>query len=333
MDSPTDTTERVRAAGTATAEPTTETPDVPLVTAVITTYNRPSYLREAVLSVREQTYDAIELVVVDDHSRDPAEATVDELDLTGLSSVQCVRHDQNRGANAARNTGLDHASGDYVAFLDDDDRWVPEKVERQVEAFRTADEDVGVVYTGRETVGRDGREVIVPSAVEGEMTKALLCRNVVGTLSVIMVRTDVATAVRFDEAFPAWADLEWYIRLSRRTSFRRLPEALTVYEFTSHGRLSEDVDKKIESYELFLERFDHVARAFGWCFTRKMHAWAAFRVGKSALATRNYDTARTFFAAAIARYPLEPQFFRYFLGTVGGRATHRLARGLKELTT
>jgi len=306
--------------------------DPPLVSVVITTYNRPSYLKTAVESVRDQTYDPIELVVVDDHSPEPAATVLEAVDLSGLRTVHCVRHDTNRGANAARNTGLDAASGEYVAFLDDDDRWVPEKVERQVAIFLAADGDVGVVYCGRETIGPDGQEVIIPPAVDGDMTKALLCRNVVGSLSVVMVRADIAAAVPLDEAFPAWADLEWYVRLSRRTEFRRLPEPLTVYEFTSHGRLSEDLDKKLESYELFRDRFESVAQEYGRRFHRKMRAWAAFRIGKSALLTQDYETARSFFATAIATYPVEPAFVPYFLSTIGGRHTHRLARALKSVT-
>ena len=305
--------------------------DTPLVTAVVTTYDRPDYLRTAVRSVRDQTYENLELVVVDDHSPTPAAETLDDVNLTGLAAVRIRRHDENRGANAARNTGIEAAAGEYVAFLDDDDQWVPEKIDRQVATFRDAPADVGVVYTGRETIGPDEREVIIPPEVDGDMTRALLCRNVVGSLSVVMVRTELTRAVPLDEAFPAWADLEWYIRLSRRTTFVRLPEPLTVYEFTSHGRLSEDIEKKIESYELFLERFDPLAKGYGRLFRRKMRAWAAFRIGKSALSIRDYHHARRFIATALATYPLEGAFVPYFLGTVGGRVTHRLARRLKGL--
>jgi glycosyltransferase involved in cell wall biosynthesis len=321
-----------REPGAASAAPSDATP-TPLVTAVVTTYDRPTYLRTAVRSVCAQTYGNVELVVVDDHSPTPAAAALEDVDMSDLAAVRFRRHGTNRGANAARNTGIEAASGEYVAFLDDDDRWVPAKLERQVEGFRTADEDVGVVYAGRETVGPDGRDARIPPRVEDDLTRALLCRNVVGTLSVVMARTDLARAVPLDEAFPAWADLEWYVRLSRRTTFRRLPAPLTVYEFTSHGRLSEDVERKVESYELFLERFEPVAREYGRLFRRKMRAWAAFRVGKTALATGDYDRARRFVATAVATYPFEPAFLPYVLGTLGGRLTHDIARRVKRLGT
>ncbi|WP_254838764.1 glycosyltransferase family 2 protein [Natronomonas marina] len=305
--------------------------DAPLVSVVLPTYDRPSYLRKAVESVLAQTYEPIELVVVDDHSERPAAETLSGMDLGDLAAVRCRRHEENRGVNAARNTGIEAASGEYVAFLDDDDRWVPEKTERQVAAFETAGDDVGVVYTGKRTVEPEGTGERIPPAVEGDMTKALLCRNVVGTMSVVMVRADLARAVPLDESFPAWADLAWYVSLSRRAGFKRLPEPLAVYEFTSHGRLSDDLEKKRRGYERFLERFGPLAAEYGRRFHRKMRGWAAYRVGRTALVTGDYAEARRFLAAAVAAYPVEPKFGLYLLAAAGGRPTHGLARRAREL--
>ncbi|WP_082222435.1 glycosyltransferase family 2 protein [Halorubrum halophilum] len=302
----------------------------PLVTVVITTYNRPSYLRDCVESVLAQTYGPIELVVVDDCSDTPASETLADIDTDSLAGYRCVRHQTNRGVNAARNTGVEAGTGRYVAFLDDDDRWVPEKVERHVEAFEAADEDVGVVYSGMKAIHEDGAREELPPRIDGDLTKALLCRNVVGSMSVVMVRADVAREVQFDEEFEAWADLEWFVRVSQRAAFVRLPEALVVYEYTSHGRLSDDFEKKRRGYDSFLNRFDGVAASYGHLFRRKMRAWAAFRAGSSALYTGNYGEARRLLFTAVARYPLEPRFLAYLLASLGGRYTHLLARGLSR---
>ncbi|MFO7927758.1 MAG: glycosyltransferase family 2 protein [Halobacteriota archaeon] len=314
-------------------EATDESTATPLVSVVITTYNRPSYLRKAIESVLRQRYDEIELIIVDDHSETDTRGAISDIETGSLSGFQYVRHDENRGANAARNTGIEAASGEYVAFLDDDDSWLPGKIGRQVDAFETADRSVGVVYTGIETIRRDGHGVEIPPPIEGDITKALLCRNVVGTMSVVMVRTEIAEIVPLDEEFPAWADLEWYINLSRRTDFKRLPEPLTVYEFTSHDRLSDDLDKKIRGYELFIDRFDSLAASYGWLFRRKMRGWAAERVGTAALTAGQYDHARRLFATAVASYPLEPTFAAYLLASTGGRVTHDMARWIRRIAT
>lgn len=302
----------------------------PLVSVVITTYNRPSYLRKSVRSVLDQTHEPIELVVVDDCSDTPATETLSDMDLSPLSASTCVRHRSNRGANAARNTGIRASSGKYIAFLDDDDRWKPEKIARQVEAFETAADDVGVVYTGIETVRADGRGIEIPPPIDGSLTKRLLCRNDVGTMSVVMVKTDVAREVSFDEEFEAWADLEWFIRLSERVRFVRLPEPLTVYEYTSTDRLSDNFGKKRRSYDRFLDRFDDLAAGYGWLFHRKMRAWAAFRVGSAALYTGHYPAARRYLWVAVSNYPFERRFLNYWLVALGGARTHRLARGLSK---
>lgn len=309
-----------------------DTHDSPLVSVIITTYDRPAYLRKAVDSVLEQTYDSVELVVVDDHSRRPAEEVLNNLETSSLSEFRCLRHDRNRGANAARNTGIEAASGRYIAFLDDDDQWVPAKLERQVATFESAPENVGVAYSGVRVIGSENdRYDRIPPAVDGDMTKALLCRNVVGSMSVVMVRGDVAKETPLDERFPSWADLEWYVNLSRKCEFERLPEPLVIYEETSHGRLSDDFEKTRESYRLFVETFDPLAARYGTLFRRKMRGWAAFRVGKSAVHAGRYGHARHFLGKATTAYPFESSFYPYLFASMGGRTTHRAARAAKKL--
>jgi glycosyltransferase involved in cell wall biosynthesis len=302
----------------------------PLVTAVVTTYDRPARLESAVQSVLEQTYDAVELVVVDDHSETPARRVLSDIDLDSLAAHQVVRHDENRGANAARNTGIEAASGEYVAFLDDDDQWVPKKLARQVHTIERH-EDAGVVYTGVKRVLPDGERIEIPRAVEGDMTKALLCENVVGSMSVALVETALARSVPLDERFPCWADLEWYVNLSRETEFARVPEPLVVYECDSPGRLTEDFEKTLAGYELFRDEFEPLAAEYGHTFSRKFRAWAAFRAGKSAFHDGRYERARQLFLTAIRAYPLEPEFGTYLLAAVGGRRTHELGQTVRSL--
>ena len=148
-----------------------------------------------------------------------------------------------------------------VAFLDDDDQWHPEKLARQVRAAER-NGDAGVVYTGIERVGPDETRAEIPPAVDGDMTKALLCENVVGSMSVTMVRTELAQSVSLDERFPCWADLEWYINLSRETEFVRVPEPLVIYDCDSVERLSRDFEKTHTGYELFLEEFEPLAAEY-----------------------------------------------------------------------
>jgi hypothetical protein len=145
-----------------------------------------------------------------------------------------------------------------------------------------------------------------------------------------MGRTEVVREIPFDKRFPSWADLEWYIRVSQRCAFKRIPEPLVIYESTSHGRLTEDFEKTRQSYHLFIDEFDSLAAEFGDTFRRKMRGWAAFRAGRSALGAAAYDDARRLLATAIVWYPLEPRFYKYFGASLGGRVTHNAARMVKQ---
>jgi glycosyltransferase involved in cell wall biosynthesis len=121
-----------------------------LVTAAITAYNRAGYLPEAVASAEAQGLDGMEILVVDDGSTDDTPRVIEELG----DRVRAVRR-ENGGRSAARNTAIEHARGEYVAFLDSDDRWLPGKLERQLAAFRARPE-LGMVHGHVEVIDADG---------------------------------------------------------------------------------------------------------------------------------------------------------------------------------
>lgn len=304
-----------------------------LVSVVIPTYNRMDRLEEAIESVAEQIYEPIELLVVDDCSDVPVEDTLSYDHDRTFERLEVIRHDENRGGSAARNTGIEAASGDYIALLDDDDRWKPEKIERQIERFRNG--DVSVVTTGSEAVDENGNtfRIIEPEleSEPSEMTKKLLCRNVVGSCSSIMVDADVVdVAGTFDERFPSWQDLEWYVRLSRHCRFGAVHEPLYVYHRHS-DRLTEDVDTvKNETYPLFLQKFRPLAAEYGPLFERKMRAWTAYRVGKQLVVAGRVREGRTFLKRSVRLYPFESSFYKYFLPALGGPQAYEAAQRTKR---
>jgi glycosyltransferase involved in cell wall biosynthesis len=181
------------------------------VSAIITTYNRPEHLSDAIGSVLTQTFDDIELVVIDDGSDDDyAEDTVESYG----DDVRLVTHDQNRGLSAARNTGIDAATGEYVAFLDDDDRWEPSKVSRQVAAL-DANPDAGLATCLLTAITPDGDPLRCEGAKpSGDLSDDILVRNVIGSPSRVLVRSSALDTVgTFDETLPTKQDWDLYIRL------------------------------------------------------------------------------------------------------------------------
>lgn len=171
----------------------------PLVSIVIPTYRRPSALADAIGSIQAQTWPDWEAIVVDDN--DPAGGHRRETErfmarYREEPRIRYLRHDRNRGAPQARNTGLRAARGEYVAFLDDDDRCLPTKLEEQVRCFRTTPlRDVAIVYCRARYVGSGGK-VLRYSVVEerGEALRRHLSRNI-ATTTTMLFRRDVVEAV------------------------------------------------------------------------------------------------------------------------------------------
>lgn len=119
-----------------------------IVTVVLTTYNRASLLPEAIKSVLNQTFSDCELIVVDDCSSDN---TSDVVNSFQDFRIRYIRHDENKGLAASRNTGLKYAKGKYIAYLDDDDEWVPEKLALQLEVMKKSEHHPCLVYAGSQS--------------------------------------------------------------------------------------------------------------------------------------------------------------------------------------
>lgn len=306
----------------------------PLVSVIVPTYNRPERLVRSLESIAEQTYDELEIVVVDDASETPAAEAIEPLRDDFPYELVVIRHDENQGANAARNTGIREASGEFLAFLDDDDEWAPSKVRRQVAAFQRASDDVGLVYTALRLVDDDGGVIRTTDAsVSGDVTRTLLCRNAIGSFSCVMVRAAaVDDAGLLDEEFPSWQDLDWYIRISEAWRVEAIPEPLVTNHAGGHDRITDDLEALVrETYPRFLWKHRPRAASYGRLFERKMRAWAAFRVGAwYALPAGQYETARRFVRRAIALYPLEPQFFLYAALATGGEPANSAFEAVKQ---
>src|SRR5262245_46065882 len=122
------------------------------VSVVIPTYNRATLVVRAVRSVLSQTFPDLEVLVVDDAS---SEDVFDAVMRFGDPRVRYWRHAVNRGVAAARNTAMAHASGEFIAFLDDDDEWLPDKLMTQLDRLRRASRRLGLLGSGHYAVGPD----------------------------------------------------------------------------------------------------------------------------------------------------------------------------------
>jgi glycosyltransferase involved in cell wall biosynthesis len=314
----------------------TTTSDESLVTAIIPTYGRPEFLHDAVGSVLDQTYDDIELVVVDDASPDPVEPLLEDHSFDDIRRVRCVRHDENRGANAARNTGIEAADGAYLAFLDDDDYWHPDKVKRQVAALRSSGPETGACYTGLAFVDETGRSLGTSTqTLQGDITESLLRGASIGTFTRLMVRADVVDdAGLLDERLPSWQDRDWNLRLSRHTRYRAIPEPLAVHRQAAHEQIGDDYEAKRDvSYPLLLEKHRPLAREYGRRCERRFFAVQTHRLASSALDNGFSAEARRYFLQSIRYDPTYRRNYPFALLASGGEFTYRPAKRLKRFVS
>lgn len=219
---------------------TCESDAMPLVSAVLVTHNRLGLLKEALRSIREQSYDNIEIIVVDDASDDGTAEYLQSLD--NIVTV-LIDSEHSRGGNYARNCGIMAAHGDFIAFLDDDDEWLPLKIEKQVAELR--DSQAVVVGCGRIFV-LDGEPVREEGSLPfGDMSEAILYQIPFST-STIMVRRSALLAVGcFDESLTHWQEYELEMRLCQYGEVACVNEPLVRYRVSSneHSRLSNNLDK------------------------------------------------------------------------------------------
>jgi O-antigen biosynthesis protein len=186
----------------------------PTVSVVIPTYNRAALLPRALRSVLAQTHRDLEVLVVDDGSTDDTASVVAE---AGDTRVRYIRQPRNAGVAAARNRGLRESRGTFVAFLDSDDEWRPEKLEMQLALFDSHSDETALVYTGVENVRTDGTSSIDHPRDRGDVYTRMLAVNVIhgGGSNVLIRRSVVATAGFFHESLPAIEDYEYWLRITR----------------------------------------------------------------------------------------------------------------------
>ena len=204
----------------------------PRVSAVVITRNRKALLEKALESVLAQTWRDLELIVVDDGSSDGTREWME--DFAARRSARYIYNTDGLGGNHVRNIGIRAASGRYIALLDDDDQWLPDKTEKQLRLLESHP-DTGVVSCGRIAVYESGREeaedpFLLP---EGDLSRAIFT-DLHFTSSRLMIRRSLLEeAGLFDENLRAWQDYELMIRLCQRTRVGVVRENLVRYHISA----------------------------------------------------------------------------------------------------
>lgn len=228
------------------------THNMPTVSVVIPTCNRPDLLPRAIRSVLAQTYQDLEIIVVDDGMKVRAESFVASL---GDTRIRYIKNETSLGGSGARNRGIKEAKGEYVAFLDDDDEWFPEKLSIQMGQFADTNADVGFCFSSVVSVYDDHEEVTKAKGGVSDFSLSALTRFKGFLTSTLVVRKGVFEEVGgFDESLPSHQEAELIIRISRKYKGLGINQPLISMNMHPHERIGGDLSRRIRGKELVLEK-------------------------------------------------------------------------------
>jgi glycosyltransferase involved in cell wall biosynthesis len=295
---------------------------MPAVSVIIPTYNRAKLLGRAIQSILAQTYQDFELIIVDDGSTDDTESLVKSFNS---EKIRYIRHKKNRGASAARNTGIRSAKGEYIALQDSDDEWMPEKLEKQMRAFATAPPEVGVVYTGFYIIANNKKKYMPSASItpkDGNIFSSIIKGEyLVSPQTIVVKRECFERAGMFDEHFPAMEDWEMSLRLSRHYHFKYINEPLVLYSLQPDS-ISRNKSALTKSYKMILERYFEDIRQ-----DKRLLAKHYLRLGHFLYSNGELRQGKDYFARSIKAYPLHIKAIGAFLSScLGANLYNMLAR-------
>lgn len=225
----------------------------PLVSVVVATYNMGHYLPHAVQSILAQSHGNVEVLIVDDGSTD------DTPDVTARLMAADARvrvHRQPNGGQAkAKNQGIELSRGDYLAFLDADDAWLPDKLEKQLPLFEGRPQ-VGVVYSEYQCMDGEGKPLPKPPTHlrRGKVSGELLIENFVSFPTAVVRRGCIERLGIFDLTYGMGIDYDLWLRISAHYEFDFVPDPTVRYRIWA-GQMSKNYRKRYESAIRIMQRF------------------------------------------------------------------------------
>jgi glycosyltransferase involved in cell wall biosynthesis len=303
----------------------------PRVSIVIPTYNRASIVRRAIDSVLAQTFDDLEILVVDDGSTDDTRAA-----LAGYPERVRTIHQENGGPAAARNHGMRLARGEYIGFLDSDDAYLPRNVEAHLRRFEECPE-AGLVYCGIEILDKDGQRLwdLLPKPEDrGLVLERLIRYNFITSSTVLMRRAAMEFAGEMNTSL--WFAEDWYywLRVASRFPIEFVDEVLVRYQRSavslSHGTaIATIAERNMQMFALAFADPDLQPRLAP--LRAEAHRRAYANYASMALEELQLSLARRFALRAIAARPASwssyPLLVKSCLGGTLLRTMRRMRRG------
>ncbi|OYR56280.1 glycosyltransferase family 2 protein [Halorubrum halodurans] len=274
----------------------------PIVSIVIPVYEQPDLLVDALNSISRQTFDNYEVLVVDDSSKEKFKPIIDKYD----DRVRLLTHDENKGAAEARNTGINVARGEFIAFLDADDTWDPTKLKKQLREFEKSDNYLGLVYTGFVQYELDGTEWKRYPEASGDIYIEELERDRIHPTSTVMVRQECLDHVGgFDSSLPSRQDYDLWIRITEHYEVGQVDEIL-VDKREQPDSISKDFESRIKGDLAVFEKVQKRAGDLDLWTRNRILSYHHHVIGRDYESNDDRLLALKHLGLAILRYPARP---------------------------
>jgi glycosyltransferase involved in cell wall biosynthesis len=279
---------------------------IPEVSIIIPTCNRAHLLPRAIKSVLAQTFQDFEIVIVDDASKDQTEEVVN-----GFASderIRYIKHERNKGSSAARNSGIKASRGEFIAFLDDDDEYLPEKLEKQVAALKQNASRVALVYSNVLLIdGTVNSRLWMTSPEKRRAFPELLYKGDIPITSYILRKACIGD-IKFDEELYFWIDWDFILRIAKVWEFRYVDTVAAKWyvEPDRKNRITTAVPKKrIISMMIFYKKYSDDLKTLP-----KASARFSCVIGSEHMEIGEASSARRLFLRSIM---LDPFNFKYWI--------------------
>ncbi len=281
------------------------------ISVIIPAYNRADLLPRTIKSVARQTLKPFEVIIVDDQSPDNTQQVCADLieKYKDCLNITYIRHEKNKGEGGSRNTGIRQARGDYVAFLDSDDEWLPEKLNKQA-AF-LAEHKADGVFCESYLVENGDYEYASLTSIDHDLIipEHLLTRGCgYGTGTNLLISRKAIADHFFDESLRLFVDVDWLYRVSQHTALRVIHGGLAYYH-KAPMRSGEYV--KAHAI-IFMKKYGPVIAGWPWYKRRQVYAYMNWNIAFGYQGNCHYFMAAYYFLRGIVQWPVRnPKYYLF----------------------
>jgi glycosyltransferase involved in cell wall biosynthesis len=269
----------------------------PTVSVIIPTYNRANLVGKAIKSVLSQTYQDFEIIVIDDGSTDNTEEVIRSFKDKKVKYIK--KYKKNKGISVARNIGIKMARGKYIALLDSDDEWLPEKLDKQSKVLQSESPEVGVVCSWSYNIDEKGNYISKRCLPKkgGYIYEDLLSTNPISVPTVLIRKECFNRVGLFDDLLNAQEDWDMWIRIAKYYRFALIKVPLVKYRLHSN-QISKNLGVKIITANRILVKHANELKK-----RPRVHSKHYFYIGNRLCHMGKTKEGRKYLIKAISLYP------------------------------